>query len=445
MRGYAPSIRQWAKQYGVDRSVMAAVFWKQSFAPAKAKNSDPATFTGPNGGVGIGQINTAHVGQRTPWGHLITQADLINPAFNIQWSTWFYSQQYAVTDNYDQAYARYVNNGGQAAAGASISPSLPKGYVPQGGLNPDQKAAASAAQSVATKNANRLLTDPWVTVDRNGHVQYVQSETPPKNVVKYGPTPLTASGFNSVWKQTYQDTFFAYTGREATGAEVRSILGDAPSVYTLATRLAGSKDFTQSPTYKAKAPGIAAYVKDQLGRAPNAAKIGQILSENWDPATVDAWIKKQPGYMKGPSYQSAIASLTPVYEQIMGTADEHGQAYIHDAAMNGWTQDTLANALRHDPAYKYSPEYEAKSVNFLDAMGLFVGARPVLKMDQAADAQPQPGLPLHLQTGDQLSNPLPDDATFRTPQGTTGTSVLPKPKSKAAPKTAAAPGKKPLL
>jgi hypothetical protein len=415
MRGYAPAIRKWAKVYGVDRVVMATLFWRESFASATGDGRDPATITSPADAVGIGQIHRpTWLGEKAPWGETITNDFMQDPDRNIRWSTWYFAEQLKQHGTPDAAYNKGYNPG---YTGPPLTGLLPKGYVPQGGLTPDEKASVSAVQSVATKKAKQLLTDPWVVLDKGGHIDYVQSQAPPKNALKYGGQPLTQSGFQQVWTQGYADTFDAYTGRAATGAEMKKILSEGITPYTLATRLAGTKDFLRSPTYKKSAPGVALYVKEKLGRKPNAKKVGQIIAENWDPATLDAWIQEQPGYMQGPEYQQRTASLRPVYEQIMGKPDERGEAFIHEAAVNEWTEDALANALRSDEAYKFSPEYQAKTVNFLDAMGLFIGARPVLKMDPQAKKKPTPQLPMKL-TGGGLSNALPYQATYKTPKAT---------------------------
>jgi nucleoid-associated protein YgaU len=45
MRPYADMIWKYAKVYGNDPTVMAALYWRESFAAAKAQGKDPATIT----------------------------------------------------------------------------------------------------------------------------------------------------------------------------------------------------------------------------------------------------------------------------------------------------------------------------------------------------------------------------------------------------------------
>jgi len=239
MRPYADAIWKWAGVYGVDKVAMAALYWRESFAAAKAQGKDPATITSPTGaGVGIGQINPIHVGEKTPWGHVVSQSDLTNPAFNIRWSSWYMSKQVAKYGDIDTAYAKGYNPG---YTGAPLSTLLPKGYVTRSGLSPEDKGTVTAETTAATDAAKAQVFDKWATIDKQGHIKFVSiadPTKPPKNALMYGGSPLTQSSFNQVWKQTYSDTFAAYTGRAATGTEIKQILADAPSTYALANQLA---------------------------------------------------------------------------------------------------------------------------------------------------------------------------------------------------------------
>lgn len=372
MRGYSDAIWKWSRVYGTDPVVMAALFWRESFAAAKSTNQDPATITSPTGaGVGIGQINPNHVGSTTPWGGTVSQTDLTNPEFNIRWSTWFFSQKQAAFGTPDGAYAQGYNPG---YTGAPLTSLLPKGYVPKGGLSPAQAASVG----VESKAAKAAITDPWVVLGANGKLQYVKADQAPKGTISYGAQPLHLSDFNSVWKQGYYDTFYGYTGRSATGAEIKQILADAPSTYKLANDLAAKKGFAGSPTYQARGPGVAAIYEQAMGKKPPAAFVAQAIAQNWDQATLAANIKTQPGYMDGPQYKNDAATMRAVYQPIFGKPDAKGEQWIHDAAVEGWSQDAAAQALRADPSYKFSPEYAGHVSTFLDGMGLLIGARPVL-------------------------------------------------------------------
>lgn len=431
MRGYADTIYKWAGRSGVDPVVLAALYWRESFAEAKRLGKDPATIVSPAGAVGIGQMidgkDFSWIGKKAPWGETITREFMENPEKNIRWSAAYFAKAQDTYGTPDAAYSRGYN---PHYNGPPLTDLLPKGYVIQSGLSPTDKASVAAENtqaktadpnyigatsdlSIAKKADKAWKTDPWVTVDSHGHIQHVASPTPPKNALKYGGQPITVSDFQKVWTQGYADTFEAYTGRQPTGPEIKKILAEGVTAYTLAVRLAQSKDFPNSSTYKQHAPGLALYVKEKLGRKPNAQMLGRMIGGNWDSATVDAWIKSQPGYTDGPEYKAALTNLRPVYEQIMGKPDNRGEAFLHDAAVNGWTQDALAQKLRDDPAYKYSPEYQAKTLNFLDAMGMFIGARPVLHPDAAAKQVKQPKLPLHLDTGGALTPTVPFAASLK--------------------------------
>jgi hypothetical protein len=393
-------------------STMAAIAMAESGGTVSALNDNASTG---DHSVGLWQINyfgdlapdrIARYGspkklRNDPLANAKAAVDLYKSGGFQPWAN-----SYGNGDGPYKAYVREVTPEEQAAAAARAN---------RARQNDSDYVPSTTDLSLAKEADKAWKTDPWVTVDKKGHISQHASPTAPPNTLKYGGQPLTQSSFQSVWTQGYADTFEAYTGRNATGPEIKKILSEGVTPYALSVRLAESKDFVKSRTFKQHAPGVAQYVKEKLGRRPNAKKIGQIIAENWDPATLDAWIKKQPGYMNGPEYQTATANLRPVYEQIMGKPDERGEAYIHDAAVNGWTQDALANNLRNDPSYDYSPEYQAKAVNFLDAMGMYIGARPVLKIDPSAKKKQQPQLPLKLDTGDGIKPPLPYQATFRRP------------------------------
>jgi hypothetical protein len=80
--------------------------------------------------------------------------------------------------------------------------------------------------------------------------------------------------------------------------------------------------------------------------------------------------------------------------------------------MNGWTEDALAANLRADPSYKFSPEAQARSVGILDAMGMFVGRRAVLKLDPKAALPKSTNLAQQIKTADQLKPALPYKPTL---------------------------------
>lgn len=374
MRAYADTIWKWSKVYGTDPVVMAALFWRESFAAATSQGKDPASITSPTGaGVGIGQINPkVHIGEKTPWGATINQSNIINPDFNIRWSTYYFSRQMSKYGNPNAAYNKGYNPG---YTGADLTSLLPKGYVGRTGLSPTE----SASVSVETAAAKKAITDPWIVLTDKGKLKRVFSEQPPKNALKYGNAPLTESSFNTVWKQGYADTFFAYTGKPANAKQIVGILKNAPSVYTLSNTLAKQPGFVKSPTYKSHAPGITELAKSYYGNTWKAdpKMIARAIAENWDQATLEAHLRARPEFLKGPVFQGQVAKMDSVYTGIYGN-DPGRSTLVKEVALQGWSEDQLAAYLRAQPAYKTSGEYRAKALSFAKELGLITGDVPTL-------------------------------------------------------------------
>jgi len=396
MRPYADLIAKYAKEAGVDKVVGAALLWHESFSEAARLGVSPDTITSPTGeGVGPGQINPkVWVGKKTPWGHVITQSDLTNPDFNIRFSMTYFA---SLPGSTDQKYARY--SGG---ANYTLSTGLPKGYVPRSDLTPTQKGQKTAVQDAANTAAKSVLFDSWAVLTTNGKVKFVSitdSTKPPKNVLMYGPTPLTQTQFQTVWKQNYADTFTSYTGRQASGKEISNILKNAPSLYTLANTLALTPSFQSSPTYKAHAPGIVAIAKQALGGNWKVDRtfIAKAIAQNWDQATLLQNVKQLPEYQSGPQFKDDVAKATNVYTQIYGNADAGANTWIAARVKEGWTNDDIGMQLRNDPAYKQSQEYKSRVLSFAQQLGLLTGHQVSLTADQAmlggAPATPAPAPP----------------------------------------------------
>lgn len=395
MRPYADLIWKWASATGVDKVVAATLLWHESFAEAARQGVSPETIVSPNGhGVGLGQINpSVWIGKTTPWGHVIKQKDLIDPDFNIRFSLSYFA---SLPGNIDQKYAHY--SGG---ANYTLSTELPKGYVPRTGLTPTEKGSVTAVQTAADRSGATVLFDKWAVLGADGRVKFVKitdPSAPPKNVLKYGPTPLTQTQFLATWKQTYQDTFFSYTGRQASGKEIASILKNAPSQYTLANTLATTKSFTTSPTYKAHAPGIIAVAKQDFGEDWKVDKnfVAQAISQNWDQATLEENLRNRPEYMNGPTFKTNVAQMSNVFQGIFGSSNAPAtQQLLQHVALQGWSQDQFAAYLRSQPEYSNSQEYKTKALSFAQQLGLITGSVPTLSADQASigAAPSYPGAP----------------------------------------------------
>ena len=376
MRPYADLIWKWAGVYGVDKVVAAALFWRESFAAAAAQGADPATIESPTGaGVGIGQINPIHVGEKAPWGKL-TQADLTNPAKNIRWSMWFFKQKLDKFGNPDAAYNKGYNPGYKGPALTSL---LSKGYVPRSGLSPSDEASVDVEKS-GEKSA---LTDPWVTIDKNGKLGFSNTVEPPKNVVTWGApgvgAPLRQSQFASLYN-TYNDIAIAYTGKDAGAATVAKWIKTGWSPTTVATVLSKTPAFTKSPVWKKSAPGIVGVAKSLYGQdwKPDNDLVRRAIVDNWDQATLETNLRSRPEYEKGPVFQDDLAKKINVFQQIYGTPGDDVKDLIKQKAKAGWTNDQLAQWLRSLPAYKGSAEYRSKELSLLDALGFVTGQQVTL-------------------------------------------------------------------
>ena len=381
LKPYAQAIWSWANYYGgITPTELAATIWFESGGNANAKSSA--------GALGLAQIFDNSASPTNLAGvpffrtdHNISQQDKLNPAFAIQYMAWRMSGAVQHYGSIDQAYIQGYNPGYTASA-SPISSVLPKGYVG----TPSQTIDQSATKSVTTSQVTSSIKDPWVVHTANGQIKFVNSVNPPKNAVLYGGQPITRSQFNSVWKQTYQDTFFAYTGRQATGKEIIQILGQAPSVYTLANQLADKPSFDKSPVYKKSAPGLVSYARTILGQnwKPSGGIIRQAIAQNWDQATFYSHLRQLPAYQQGPEFRDNEAKMQAQFESVFGPAagDQKVMSLIKQKTLNGWTPDEFAVWLRQQPAYKNSAEYQAKSVSFLQQLGLITGAQATLSGDQ---------------------------------------------------------------
>lgn len=392
LKPYAGQIWTWANNYGgITPTQLAAVLLFESGGKANAKSSV--------GARGLAQIYDTKANAKNaagvPFfrGNLnISDADKNNPAFAIQYAAWRLS---GATQKYGSVDAAYLQdyNPGYSASLTPISSLLPKGYVGTPSQTAGQSATSSVATSAATASLKAQTFDKWATLTPKGQIAFqtiADPSKPPKNALLYGGTPLTQTSFNQVWKQTYQDTFSAYTGRQAKGVEIQRILAQSPSIYTLANQLAGTKDFQKSPVWKQHAPGLVSYARTVLGDSwkPSGGIIRQAIAQNWDQATFYAHLKQTPAYLKGPEFQDNKAKMQATFESIYGKADAGAQTLIHETTLQGWTPDEFSSWLRSQDAYKQSSEYQTKQLSFLQQLGLITGAVPT-----ASAAPPNTGSP----------------------------------------------------
>lgn len=389
LKPYANDIWTWANNYGgITPTQLAAVLWTESRG-----NPDAVSRVGAKG---IAQIYDTRANAQNAAGvpffrgdTMISDADKANPAFSIRYAAWRLSG-YSATHggSIDQVWIGGYNPGYTGSANP-VSQYLPKGYVGTAATTATAAAGKAIDTAAVTAGTKTELFDRWAVLGTDGRVKFVKIADvgrPPKNVLHYGPTPLTQTQFLSTWKQNYQDTFFSYTGRQASGREIANILRNAPSLYTLANTLATTKSFTTSPTYRAHAPGIVAIAKQMYGQDWTVDKklVSQAISQNWDQATLEQNLRSRPEYFQGPAFKDDKAKMDNVYQNIYGAStDPQTQTVIDHVARNGWTPDQFAAWLRTQPEYKNSQEFKTKAISFAQQLGLITGNQVTLTADQA--------------------------------------------------------------
>lgn len=397
LKPYASAIRQWADTYGgLTPTQLAAVIWTQS-------KGNPQALLSQKVSVPAGATNAAGVGFETPGSAPGSRAQ------EIQVIAWRMSGEMVRSQgNVDQAYQSYTGTAG------TVSQSLPKGYV----ALPSATTTATVTKSLNTSTLKSATTDPWV-VETNGKLTLNYSATAPKGTVKYGGTPLTQSEFNQVWKQTYSDTFQAYTGHTATAKQIVQILSNAPSVYALSNTLASEAGFNKSPVYKQHAPGLQGIADQILGTGAKLPPglLATAISQNWDQATFEQHLRSLPEYRQGPEFQTNLAQNTAAFQQIYGTPDAAVTADLANKTAAGWTPDELQTWLRQQDSYKYTPEYQSKMLSLMgpSGLGLITGQQATLSTDQVTQmlnsqaqlaAGTKPGTTASVQQPDQSTGAL---------------------------------------
>jgi hypothetical protein len=395
LRPWAGQIWRWANYYGVDPVYYAALIQFES----KGKHAGVVSSAGA---VGVAQIHRATwIGQAVPWapGRSITEADLQNAAFNLRLGAWIFGRAYREYGSYEQAYA----GGGPLAynnkyRGPSPFRTVPKDYVPIGGGPSPQEAAE---RSVETAAARAAITDPWVTIDQKGRVKLVYSLEPPKNVVRFGGKngpAITQSQFFAEWKNRLDPIFLSYTGKRATAKQAAGILARGVSEYELQIQLAKTPAFFNSPIWKHTAPGYKALFRKMFGEdaynpKEHRALISYAILHNLDGEGFATYLRQQPAYLKSNEFRQGVVGFTQVYANIYGTPDQNGLVTIQEAVRSGWSPEQFAGYLRQQPNYKFSSEYQARALNFLERLGLIFGTFPTLTPGGGAAQQQVAGVP----------------------------------------------------
>lgn len=370
LKPYADLIWKWSKQYGVDAVELAALIQFESGGKPGARSHANA--------LGLAQIHMPFwAGKSTPWGEVITEANAKNPAFAVRFAAWYWSQQKEKHGTIEAAYRNGYNPGYKGERGPWSL--LPSGYVPRtGALSPSDQASVS----VETSAEKQALTDPWVTIDKNGKIKHVYSLEPPKNVVRMGGTiPVTASQWNQA-VMSYDSVWYSLTGEaNIPASRLANWLrkGWSPTVVSNVVAKSHPK-FTNSPLWKAKAPGMIATARELFGNdwKGDPKLIRRAIAEGWDNATFVAKLKERPEYVKGPVFKSLEAEFRNSLVKIYGRAIPEDTITIREAVAEGWTVGQWEQWLRSQEQYKGSAEAQDKMLALAQALGFVSGEQATL-------------------------------------------------------------------
>lgn len=242
-------------------------------------------------------------------------------------------------------------------------------YVPSYGQTPKQTAGKGV--EVATERTK--LTDPYVTI-KDGKLRTTQN---PNEALRNFNAPVRQSDYMRA-QSHYDDYFTKYLGRRAKPAEVVGLITRGVSDYTITKMLSGAPGFKKGPLYQSAAPAIVGYAKSLLGEGwkVDSDFVRQAIVSNWSEGTLRQRLRQRPEYLKGPEFRQNVAAITNVHQTIFGQPNDKQLVAIKEAALGGWSTDQYAAYLRSSPDYKFSSEYQAKALNFLDALGLISGQQP---------------------------------------------------------------------
>jgi hypothetical protein len=234
--------------------------------------------------------------------------------------------------------------------------------------------------SVDTSTEKEKLTDPFVAGVSGAKPGGELVLTGDRNkAMEWMGVPVTRSLFVQLMagKAKY---FEDYTGKGPTRLQIGNVIRNNWSERDLIGLLAKGPNFKRSPIYQRDSLAYKDAGKDLV---PKGEKIPDDLMRKaivngWTMGSFQEALREKGYYEKSNEFQNNYGVLQSSYQNIMGKPDHNGEAVIKRATRLGWTQPTFEGWLRKTPAYQYSPEYQAKAVGFLDAMGMFIGARAQL-------------------------------------------------------------------
>lgn len=389
---WQPQISAAAKLYGADPIQLYSVL------VALGSHGD-AAYQDSSGGVGLANITFPRVekwmnpSQYTEfvrkWGNQAGNS-AADPNFAINFLAWSLAGS---GQNYRSINAWLA--GGQRTNIPSKYGRSPYQVIPPQGRTPDEIRVAGtpdyqikepptppdkAATQVTAATAKKDLTDPYVAGVTGGKKggKLVTTGDPNKAMEYYGGK-VRVSDFLQL--QALKTKYFNdYTGQNPTYLQIGNLIRHQWGEYTLINILAKGPHFKSSPIYQRDSLAFEDAGKDLV---PKGTKIPEDLMRKaivngWSVGAFQESLRQHGFYEQSNEYQNNFGVLRSSYQNIMGTPDTDGVNVVKRAVKLGWTQPIFESWLRKSPAYKYSPEYQAKVVGFLDSMGMFIGARAQL-------------------------------------------------------------------
>ena len=389
---YQPTISAAARLYGADPVQLYAML------VALGSHGDPK-FQDPTGGTGLARIAWTVVEKaQNPsryaefvrkWGNqAYTRA--AEPTFAINYLAWMMSGSmgnYASADawlgggvpvNKSSKYGRspyqIINPEGRTPT-AIIKTGAPDYQVKVPPTIPDE-----VAKSASKAAAKAELTDPYVAgvTGRQPGGRLVLTGDANKAMEWYGGK-VTRSVFMQILANNTK-YFNDYTGKNPTFLQIGNVIRNGWTEYQLINILSKGPRFTKSPIYQRDSLAYRDASKDLVPKGEKLPPevLRRAIVNGWSIGAFQQALRDRGYYEKSTEYQNNYGVLLSSYQNIMGKPDAAGQKVIARATKLQWTQPIFESWLRRQDAYKYSPEYQAKAVGFLDSMGMFIGARAQL-------------------------------------------------------------------
>ncbi|MHB8742567.1 MAG: transglycosylase SLT domain-containing protein [Sulfuricaulis sp.] len=367
---YAQAIWTAANEFGVNPVAFSSML---NFENVKG---DPNAVSSA-GAIGLGQVEPG----KTFEGHTVTAADLKNPSYNLRVAAWYLGQGLDKFGNYQDAYTQWYNPGASAQTTGVPFKDVPKGYVLVNLSPSPQQTANRSADVTAAKQ-----TQP-----------YIQSQAA---------------------KRLLDPIYMAYANRKASDAEVKGWLGQAGGDATMINttqieRVLANPDSNpniyRSPIWVTHYADYEDAYKKLFGpdvAVPRSALLFGIVHNLNTTAFAqmlrDGTVPGQSPYEGSQEFKGNVANATTVYQNIYGTPDANGQAFIQSAVKGGWNQAQLESYLRSRPEYTSSGEYKTRSIELAARMGLVPGG---VGQTALAGAAVTPTLPPTLPTAPPAGPP----------------------------------------